>query len=105
MALWSTINLLAEKGDNYLFPSPGFPLTLTIASTLGLEPRLFHLQADNSWEANIEEMEKLIDEKTKFILVNDPSNPLGSVWSVEHKRKIIELCIKKKVPLLADEIY
>ena len=50
-------------------------------------------------------MEKIIDEKTKFVLVNDPSNPLGSVWSTEHKRKIIELCIKKKVPLVADEIY
>lgn len=50
-------------------------------------------------------MEKLIDEKTRFVLVNDPSNPLGSVWSVEHKRKIIELCIRKKVPLVADEIY
>ena len=36
MALWATINLLSGKGDNYLFPSPGFPLTLVIAKSMGL---------------------------------------------------------------------
>ena len=35
----------------------------------------------------------------------DPSNPLGSVWSAEHKRKIVELCMRKNIALLADEIY
>jgi aspartate/methionine/tyrosine aminotransferase len=45
MALWAVINLLANPGDNYLFPSPGFPLTLTIAKSMGLEPRFYHLQA------------------------------------------------------------
>jgi len=105
MALWASMNLLSGKGDNYLFPSPGFPLSLTIAQSMNLTPKLYHLQADNNWQADISEMEKLIDEKTKFVLVNDPSNPLGSVWSAEHKREIIELCIRKKIPLIADEIY
>lgn len=56
MALWAVINLLAGKGDNYLFPSPGFPLTLTMAESMDLTPRHYHLQADNKWEANLEEM-------------------------------------------------
>lgn len=47
-------------------------------------------------------MEALIDEKTRFIVVNDPSNPLGSCWSNEYKRKIIQLCKKHSLPLLAD---
>jgi tyrosine aminotransferase len=105
MALWSVMNLLAGPGDNYLFPSPGFPLTLTIAASMGLTPKHYHLQADNNWEADIQEMEKLIDDKTRFLLINDPSNPLGSVWSAEHKRQIIELCARKRIPILADEIY
>ena len=50
-------------------------------------------------------MDSLIDERTKFILVNDPSNPLGSCWSAAHKRAIIQLAIKRNIPLLADEIY
>ena len=56
MALWAAMNLISGKGDNYLFPSPGFPLTSVIAKSMGLEYRLYHLQADNNWEADIEEM-------------------------------------------------
>ena len=69
---------------------------------MGLTPKHYHLQADDNWQADISEMEKLVDDKTKFVLVNDPSNPLGSVWSAEHKRQIIEMCIRKKLPLVAD---
>jgi tyrosine aminotransferase len=50
-------------------------------------------------------MESLIDEKTRFIYVNDPSNPLGSCWSAEHKEKILGICKKHNLPLMADEIY
>ena len=56
MALWASMNLISGKGDNYLFPSPGFPLTSIIAKSMGLEYRLYNLQADNNWEADIEEM-------------------------------------------------
>jgi len=50
-------------------------------------------------------MEKLIDERTRFIYVNDPSNPLGVCWSNEQKIAILKLCERKGVPLLCDEIY
>lgn len=80
LALWASINLLTEEGDNYLFPSPGFPLSLVIGKSIGIQPRLYHLQPDKGWQASIAEMESLIDEKTKFVYVNDPSNPLGACW-------------------------
>jgi aspartate/methionine/tyrosine aminotransferase len=47
----------------------------------------------------------LIDERTKFILVNDPSNPLGSSWSAEDKKALIDMSIRRKLPILVDEIY
>ena len=56
MALWAAINLLSGPGDNFLFPSPGFPLTSVIASSMKLTPKHYHLQADNNWEADVEEM-------------------------------------------------
>ena len=86
MAMWATISLLASEGDNFLFPSPGFPLSLVIAKSLGIIPKFYHLEPNKNWEANLEEMESLIDEKTRFIYVNDPSNPLGSCWSEKHKK-------------------
>jgi tyrosine aminotransferase len=78
--------LLADEGDNFLFPSPGFPLGSVIADSMGIATKLYHLDPHNHWKADLVEMEELIDERTRFILVNDPSNPLGTCWSEEHKK-------------------
>ena len=53
LAIWMAANLLANEGDNFLFPSPGFPLLLTIAKTINIVPRFYHLQPDQNWEANL----------------------------------------------------
>lgn len=50
-------------------------------------------------------MEQLIDDKTKAILVNNPSNPCGSVYSKEHLAAILAIAEKHRVPVIADEIY
>jgi tyrosine aminotransferase len=39
------------------------------------------------------------------VLINDPSNPLGAVWSAAHKREVIGVCARKRIPIVADEIY
>lgn len=85
LAIWATIMLLANEGDNFLFPSPGFPLAGVIADSIGLRIKFYHLNPPD-WKTNINEMESLIDERTKFIYINDPSNPLGACWSEEHKK-------------------
>ena len=50
-------------------------------------------------------MESLIDDNTKAIIINNPSNPCGSVWSVEHIRAIIALAEHYCLPIIADELY
>lgn len=50
-------------------------------------------------------MESLIDEKTAAILVNNPSNPCGSVYSKKHLEDILEVANKYRVPIISDEIY
>lgn len=49
MAIWMAANLLANEGENFLFPSPGFPLLLTIAKSMNIEPRFYHLQPTKNW--------------------------------------------------------
>ena len=87
-AIWAVIMLLANEGDNFLFPSPGFPLAGTIADAIGVNIRLYHLKPEDL-SVDMQEFESLIDNRTKFILINDPSNPLGSCWSEEQKLQII----------------
>ena len=50
-------------------------------------------------------MESLIDENTAAIIVNSPSNPCGSVFSVAHMKQILSIAEEYKVPIIADEIY
>ena len=51
---------------------------------------LNELQPDREWEADLDHMESLIDERTRFIVVNNPSNPCGSVYSKEHLQDILK---------------
>ena len=50
-------------------------------------------------------MEQLIDERTKLIFVNNPSNPCGSVYSKDHLNAILDVAERNKLPIISDEIY
>ena len=64
------------------FPEMRFPFCLKAALN-------FH-QPDKGWEVDLDHLESLIDEKTKAIIVTNPSNPCGSVYSKEHLEAILE---------------
>lgn len=63
------------------------------------------LKEDKNWEINLEELESLIDDKTVTIVVNNPSNPCGSVYSKEHLLDVIKIAQNYKLPIIADEVY
>ena len=53
----------------------------------------------------MEDLERQIDENTAAIIVNNPSNPCGSVYSRQHLLDILAVAEKKKVPIIADDVY
>lgn len=88
-----------------MVPSPGFPLCLPIAQNLGVNLKYYELDPENDFHIKLDTLESQIDEKTKFIMVINPSNPCGSVFSKEHMEEIIAISEKHQVPIVADEIY
>lgn len=54
---------------------------------------------------DLADLEAQIDSKTAAIVVNNPSNPCGSVYSAEHLQKILDIAAKYTIPIIADEIY
>ncbi|TYZ61271.1 hypothetical protein PybrP1_009572 [[Pythium] brassicae (nom. inval.)] len=104
-ALDIAITGLLNPGDNILLPKPGFPLYQVISETHKIECRFYNLDPENNWEADLAHMQSLVDEKTKAILVNNPSNPCGSVYSKAHLEKILALAELNKIPIISDEIY
>ena len=54
---------------------------------------------------DLEHMESLIDDSTVAIVINNPSNPCGSVYSKQHIQELIKVASRNKLPIIADEIY
>ncbi len=77
----------------------------TISHTRKVEPRFYKLLPEKQWQADIVSIEALIDAKTKAILINNPSNPCGSVYPVEHLRALVAVAEKHHLIIIADEIY
>uniref|UniRef100_H3CTX2 Tyrosine aminotransferase n=1 Tax=Tetraodon nigroviridis TaxID=99883 RepID=H3CTX2_TETNG len=99
------ISVLCNPGDNILVPCPGFSLYKTLAVSMGIEVKLYNLLPDRSWEVDLQHLESLIDERTSCLIVTNPSNPCGSVFTKEHIQKILKVASRHRVPVLADEIY
>jgi len=104
-ALDLCITCLANPGDNILVPRPGFSIYKTLAGSLGINVKYYDHLEKNNWEIDVEGMERQIDEKTVSIIVNNPSNPCGSVCSKSNLEDIIRVAEKYQLPIIADEVY
>lgn len=104
-ALDLAITVLLNPGDNLLIPKPAFSLYQTLCESKGMAVKQYRLLPEKCWEADLEHLEAQIDERTRAILVNNPSNPCGSVYSADHLKAIIDIAEKHRLPIIADEIY
>jgi tyrosine aminotransferase len=62
-------------------------------------------QPHRNWEVDLEDLERQIDSNTSMIIVNNPSNPCGSVYSREHLQAILKVASRRRIPIVSDEIY
>jgi aspartate/methionine/tyrosine aminotransferase len=60
---------------------------------------------DKDWEPDIEELRRRITDKTKFIVIDNPNNPTGAVYSEKILRSIVNVAGQYKIPIISDEIY
>ncbi|KZZ65506.1 aminotransferase [Oleiphilus sp. HI0130] len=96
---------LLNNGDEVLIPAPDYPLW-TAAVTLS-SGKAVHYQCDeqSNWQPNIDDIKNKITDKTKAIVVINPNNPTGAVYSKKLLQQIVDLAREHSLILLADEIY
>lgn len=70
-----------------------------------MECRSYNLIPEKNWEIDLKHLEAQIDSKTAAIIITNPSNPCGSVFSKKHILDILTVAEKHFVPIIADEIY
>ncbi|KRX05680.1 Pyridoxal phosphate-dependent transferase [Pseudocohnilembus persalinus] len=105
VGLIHSILCLANEGDNILIPEPSYPFYQKTAKSLNVEAKPYKLLPEKDWEIDLGFMEQIIDEKTKFIWVVNPSNPCGSIFSKNHMYEIFQLAKKHNKILIFDEVY
>lgn len=104
-AIMDILLALLSPGDNIIYHSPCFPMPESSTQFIGGECRFFSLKIDQNWEPDFEQMEPLIDSRTKALVVNNPGNPTGHIWSKEVIQKLISVAEKHRIPIISDEPY
>ncbi|KAF8279990.1 hypothetical protein TcBrA4_0098630 [Trypanosoma cruzi] len=99
------ITAICDAGDYALVPQPGFPHYETVCKAYGIGMHFYNCRPENDWEADLDEIRRLKDDKTKLLIVTNPSNPCGSNFSRKHVEDIVRLAEELRLPLFSDEIY
>ncbi|ANB00268.1 aspartate aminotransferase [Mycolicibacterium phlei] len=100
-----TTQALLDNGDQVLIPAPDYPLWTAATSLAGGTAVHYLCDETNGWMPDIEDLESKITERTKALVIINPNNPTGAVYTREILTKMVELARKHQLLLLADEIY
>lgn len=99
------LGALLNPGDNILTPSPGYPLYSGYIPYFGGELNPYELDESNGWQPNLQDMESKVNERTRAIILINPNNPTGAVYSKETLEGIIAIAKKHNLVIFSDEIY
>lgn len=100
-----TLQALLDPGDEILIPSPDYPLWTASTALAGGTPVHYICDEENGWQPDIEDIRSKINEHTKGIVVINPNNPTGAVYTREILQQIVDLGEEHDLIIFTDEIY
>jgi alanine-synthesizing transaminase len=98
-------NALLDDGDELLLPSPDYPLWTAATSLSGGSPVHYRCDENNGWMPDLKDIEAKITPRTKGIVVINPNNPTGALYSDELLKGIVKIAREHGLVILADEVY
>jgi aspartate aminotransferase len=104
-ALYLVLLALLEPGDEVLLPDPAWPNFRMIAHLLGAHVLSYPLVAKGDFLPRLEDLERLVTPRTRAILVNSPSNPLGTVLPRELVEALLAFARRQGLWFISDEVY
>jgi aspartate aminotransferase len=104
-ALYSTLLALTDPGDEVLLPDPAWTNFVQMVHLLGARPRYYHQTAETGYLPSIEELEQLVGPRTRVLVINSPSNPLGAVIPAARIVELVAFAERHDLWLISDECY
>lgn len=103
--LYTLFQAILDEGDEVIIPTPywvSYPEQVKLA---GGVPVYCEGKEDNSFKITPEDLEAVITDRTKAVIINSPSNPTGMLYSREELATLGEVCLKHDILIISDEIY
>ena len=97
---------LAQAGDEVVYPDPGFPIYESMARFVGAKPVPYAITQEHDFRVDLDELEGLVNERTRLLIINSPANPTGGVFTRSDIERVADLVLRHpELTVLADEIY
>lgn len=96
---------LLNNGDEVLVPSPDYPLWTAAVNLSGGKPVHYICDEENDWQPCIEDIKSKITPNTKAIVIINPNNPTGAVYSQEILQELVNVAEEHGIVVFSDEIY
>ncbi len=96
---------LLNPGDEVVLPAPYWVSYIEMIHLAGGTPIIIEAGEEQSFKITVDQLESAISEKTKAIIINNPSNPTGMLYTRRELEAIVEVCKKHDIYIIADEIY
>ncbi len=99
------LNALLDNGDEVLIPAPDYPLWTGATALAGGRPVHYMCDEQSDWFPDVADIESKITPHTKAIVIINPNNPTGAVYSQQVVSELVEVARRHQLLVLSDEIY
>jgi len=99
------LNASLNPHDELLIPGPTYPQYTLITRFDGAEPIPYKCSEEENWQPDVDDIRKKVNNKTKGIVLINPNNPTGALYSKKIVEEIIDIAGENNIPIISDEIY
>lgn len=103
--VYLALRTLVNPGDEIILPAPFWVSYLELIKMVGGEPVVVTTEESAQFKLTPEQLRASITPKTKAIILNNPSNPTGMMYSREELQALADVCVENDLYIIADEIY
>ena len=99
------LQAFTDNGNEILVPAPDYPLWTGAVTLCGGTPVHYRCDEENGWNPDLEDIEAKITDNTQALVIINPNNPTGAVYSEETIKGLVDIARRHELVLMADEIY